>query len=214
MDIVIARLPEFLAGFKLSLQVAGLALLFGFPLGLLLSIAVQARSRLIRYGALAIVEFGRGAPALVLLQFFYFGMPTLHMTLSSMTTAVVALAWNAAAYSSEIMRAGLNGVPNGQREAALAVGMGQIDMYRFILVPQGLRIALPALIGQAILIFQATSLAFKVALPELVSRAYEIGSNTFQYFTALAAAGIFYAVVCVPASFLVSEMERRVAKRY
>ncbi len=214
MDAILTRLPDFLAGFKLSLQVAGLALLFGFPLGLLLSIAVQARSRLVRYSALVAVEFGRGAPALVLLQLFYFGMPTLHLTLSSMTTAVVALAWNTAAYSSEIIRAGLNGVHGGQHEAALALGLNRRDMYRYVLIPQGLRIALPALIGQAILIFQATSLAFKVALPELVSRAYEVGSNTFQYFPALAVAGLFYAAVCVPASFLVSEMERRVSKRY
>ncbi len=202
-------LPHLWAGLKLSLGVTAASLLIGLPLGLLLSIGVIARGKPIRYAALAIVETGRGAPSLVLLLFAYFGLPSTGLVLSSFAASVVALSWTTAAYSSEIIRAGLQSVPAGQSEAALAAGMTRLDTMRFVVMPQGLRIAIPALLGFATLIFQSTSLCFTIALPELTSRAYEIGANTFQYLPVLTLAGILYLLVCVPATMIVSWIEAR-----
>ena len=84
-----------------------------------------------------------------------------------------------------------------------------MDGLRYVLLPQGLRIAAPALLGFAILVFQSTSLCFTITLPELISRAYEIGSTTFLYFPALTAAALFYVALCLPASSLLSLVERR-----
>ncbi len=145
----------------------------------------------------------------MLLQFIYFGLPTTGLTLSSYVAAVVALAWNTGAYTSEIIRASLQAVPQGQREAAVALGLNRLDELRYVLVPQGLRVAIPALLGFSILIFQGTSLCFAIALPELVSRAYEIGSTTFRYFPALFSAGVLYASISIPAALLVNHIEKR-----
>jgi polar amino acid transport system permease protein len=122
---------------------------------------------------------------------------------------VIALGWCTGAYTSEIIRAGLDSVPSGHKEAVDALGLSTIDGLRYVILPQGLRVAVPALLGFSILIFQGTSLCFTIALPELVSRAYEIGTNTFFYFPALATAGLFYVAICVPGSFLVSYVEHR-----
>ena len=119
------------------------------------------------------------------------------------------LRWCTGAYASEILRAGLNSVPQGQREATNALGMSRADALRFVIIPQGVRVAIPALLGFSILVFQGTSLCFTIALQEIISRAYDIGNTTFLYFPALAVAGLFYAAVCIPASLLVSAIEHR-----
>ncbi|CAI3802663.1 hypothetical protein GLGCALEP_03043 [Pseudomonas sp. MM221] len=75
--------PELWKGFVLSLQVTAISLVLGIGLGLLLALGVSAKGRALRYPALVIVELGRGAPALILLQYFYFGLPSANLTLSA-----------------------------------------------------------------------------------------------------------------------------------
>ncbi|ACM28643.1 amino acid ABC transporter permease [Agrobacterium rhizogenes] len=208
-DEIVSWMPELLGGLSISLQVTVLSLLLGIPFGLLLALGVLARSKALRAVSLILVEVGRGAPALVLLQFIYFGLPSVGLTIESFAAAVIALAWNTGAYTSEIIRASLQSIAHGQREAAEALGLNRTDELRFVLLPQGLRVALPALLGFSILIFQGTSLCFTIALPELVSRAYEIGSTTFRYFPALLCAGALYACISIPAALLVSHVEKR-----
>jgi polar amino acid transport system permease protein len=210
---IVGWLPDLWGGFLISLQVTFFSLLFGIPLGLLLALGVQSKMKPLRWTCLGVVEIGRGSPALVLLQFIYFGLPSTGLSVTSFVSAVVALAWCTGAYTSEIIRAGLDAVPQGQHEAANALGMSHVDGLRYIIVPQGLRVAIPALLGFSILVFQGTSLCFTIALQEIISRAYDIGNTTFFYFPALAVAGLFYAAVCIPASLLVTYVEHR-AGRY
>lgn len=206
---VLSWLPSFWRGFIISLKVTVVSLALGIPLGLLLALGVQSKARLLRMASLLLVEIGRGAPALVLLQLVYYGLPSTGLSLSAFLAAAVALSWNTGAYTSEIIRAGLDAIPAGQKEAAHALGLSRLDELRFVLLPQGLRIAVPALMGFSILVFQGTSLCFAIALPEIVSRAYDIGAMYFFYFPALAVAGLFFAAVCIPASFLVGWIEHR-----
>lgn len=207
-----AWLPKMLDGLYLSMTVTFFSLLIGIPLGFALSLSVASRTRSIRWLSLVIVELGRGAPSLVLLQFAYFGLPSTGLTLSSFGASVLALSWTTCAYTSEIIRGALHAVPKGQYEASLAVGLNPVDTMRFIIVPQGLKVALPSLFGFSILIFQSTSLCFAIALPELISRAYEIGTNTFQYFPALVLAGLLYLMICAPATIIVGLLEARISK--
>jgi polar amino acid transport system permease protein len=207
-----AFLPGLLAGLGVSVQVALLSLLIGIPGGLLLAIGAGSKKKPVRTLIIGIVEIGRGTPALVVLQIFYFGLPASGLTLSSMGASVVALAATTAAYTSEILRGGLQAVPQGEVEAAGALGMSRRDTLRFIVIPQGFRVAIPSLIGFAILIFQATSLAYTVALPELLSQAYSIGSTTFNYLSVLVLAGLMYAAITIPASWLTCRAEKRLAR--
>lgn len=205
-------LPSLLDGLVISVQVTLTSLALGLPLGLALALGVQSRTVALKAAALLIVEIGRGAPALILLQFAYFGLPTAGLTLTSFAAAVAALTWCTGAYTSEIIRAGIESVAVGQREAAVAIGLSRTDELRYVVLPQGLMVALPGLLGFSILIFQATSLCFAIALPELVSQAYAVGSNTFRYLPILVLAGLMYAAICVPASLMVGLMERRLGR--
>lgn len=205
-------LPTLLGGLKVSVEVTAACLALGVPLGLLLALGVQSKSALWRAIALFVVEIGRGAPALILLQFAYFGLPNAGLALSSFASATLALAWTTGAYTSEIIRAGLEAVPHGQKEAAAAIGLSRLDALRYVVLPQGLRVAVPPLFGFSILMLQASSLCFAIALPELVSQAYNVGSNTFRYMSILLLAGLLYAVICIPATIAVSVLERRLGR--
>lgn len=204
--------PALLSGLWVSLRVTALALAIGLPLGLLLALGTNGRKTVLRYATIAVVEIGRGTPALVVLQIVYFGLPTLHLTFSSFIAAALALALTTAAYTSEIIRGGLQAVPEGEVEAASALGMVGRDTLRFIVIPQGVRVAIPPLMGFAILIFQASSLAYTIALPELMSQAYSTGSSTFRYLSILSLAGLMYAAITIPASWLTGRAEKRMAR--
>lgn len=203
--------PDLWHGLLLSLQVTALALLVGIPLGLVFALGVSSRVLPLRWLSVVLVELGRGAPALILLQYFYFGLPSAHITLTAYSAAALALAYCTGAYTSEILRGGLDAVAQGQREAAEVIGLNALDSLRFVVLPQALRIAIPSLLGFSIMIFQASSLCFTIALPELVSRASMIGSSTFQYMPVLVLAGLMYAALCIPAALLVGNLERRLA---
>jgi polar amino acid transport system permease protein len=205
-------LPTLIGGLKVSLEVTAACLALGIPLGLILALGTRSKSAAWRTIALVVVEIGRGAPALILLQFAYFGLPNAGVALSSFTSASLALAWTTGAYTSEIIRAGLEAVPHGQREAAAAIGLNGWDALRYVILPQGLRVSVPPLFGFSILMLQASSLCFAIALPELVSQAYVIGSNTFRYMSILLLAGLLYAAICIPATIAVSALERRLGR--
>jgi polar amino acid transport system permease protein len=205
-------LPQLASGLWVSITVCLVAIVIGLPLGLGLALGSSGRSRAVRWPSIAVVEIGRGAPALVVLQVFYFGLPSAGVTLSSTMAACLALALTTAAYTSEIIRGGLQAVPRGELEATEALGMSRPDALRFVVIPLGIRVAIPPLMGFGVLIFQATSLAYTIALPELLGRAYSIGSSTFQYLSVLALAGLMYAAVTIPASMLTDRVERRMSR--
>jgi len=205
-------LPHLLDGLLISLKVTGLSLLFGLSAGLALALLVSSRSRLLKWPFILIVEVGRGMPALVMLQLVYFGLPSVGVTLDTLPATVLALSVTTAAYTSEIMRAGLRAVPAGELEAADALGLSRLDANRYVVIPQGLRIALPALMGFAILVLQISTLAFSLGLPELLGQAYSIGASTFRYFDVLLLAGVLYLAITIPASWLVGLLESRLSR--
>lgn len=206
-------LPQLLPGLLVSLKVTGLSLGIGLPLGVAFGSATNSTHRWVRWPIMVLVEIGRGPPTLVIIYLAYFGLPRIGLTLDAFWSAVVALAYNTGAYVSEIYRGGLLAVPHGQREAARAVGLRPFDQFRYVIFPQAARVAIPPTVSFAILVFQASSLCFVIAVPELLSRAYNIGTVTFDTLGVLCLAGLIYAAIAVPSSQLVNHLERRVARR-
>lgn len=212
IDHWISYFPQLLSGLKVSVLIALVAVLIGYPLGLVLSLGVQTKNIFTRAISLVVVEIGRGAPALVVLYLFYYGLPKVGITFGAITAAILALTWNAAAYSSEIIRAGLQSVPRGQFEAADALGLSRGDTFFRITLPQGIKSAVPGLMGVAIQMFQGTSLAYAIAVPELMKAAYNVGSENFNYLEVFVLAGLMYAVISMPATWISVFFEKRMAR--
>jgi polar amino acid transport system permease protein len=202
-------LPQLLDGLKTSLLVTGLSLIFGLPLGLLFAFGMIGANRYVRWLTLVVVELGRGVPLLVLLYLVYFGFPSTGLVFGAFAAAVLAISFNTGAYTSEIFRAGLLSVPSGHLEASRSLGLTGLDEARYVVLPQAVRNVVPPLMSYGIIVFQATSLGYAISLPEMLNRAYEIGSVTFQYMSVLLLAGVIYAVISIVVSRLVDRVHAR-----
>jgi polar amino acid transport system permease protein len=200
---------ELSGGLWVSVKLMLALVAVGLPLGLLTAVAISVGPAPARWLAIGVVEVARGVPALVVLYLVYFGLPQVHLTLEAFTAASLALGFTLAGYTSDIFRAGITAVPDGQREAARAIGLRHGQELRHVILPQAIRIVIPPVLGYVVLFFQATSLAFAIAIPEVISRSYTIGSRTFEYLNVLILAALLYAAVAIPASQLIDFLERR-----
>lgn len=196
--------PQFLPGLLVTLQLTLAAITFGLIGGIVLAVLASAPNRLIRWVVVAVIELARGTPGLLVLYIVYFGLPQFDIALQSMPAAVIALSFTTSGYASEIIRAGMRAVDTGQKEAAQALAMTPSQEMRLIVLPQALRKVIPPLIGLAILVYQGTSLAYAIAVPELLSRAYNIATITYQFASALVLAGVMYAVISLTITLLVN----------
>lgn len=208
IDQWVTFFPDFLPGLLVTVELTVVSLLIGLPLGIALAVAVSSGSRAIRWPSIAVVELGRGVPGLILLYLVYFGLPQAGLTLPNFLSVAIALGISTSAYTSEIFRAGLQAVPKGHREAGRALGLSPWKELRLVVLPQALKIVVPPLIGFAIILYQGTSLAFAIATPELLSRAYNAASITFQFTAALTLAGVMYAAISLAAVALAGGRQR------
>jgi polar amino acid transport system permease protein len=195
-----------------AVKLAAATLALGLPLGLVLAVTTTSRNRLVRLLTIAAVEVGRGTPALIMLQIVYVGLPDVGLTFGAFIAATMALALTTAAYSSEIIRGGLQAVPAGEVEAGDALGMSRRDVLRYVVVPQGIRIALPPLLGFMIIMFQATSLAYSISYHELTATAKSVASQEFNALNMFILAGLLYAAVTIPASWLGDRVDRHLGR--
>lgn len=205
-------LPRLGQGLIVSLQLTAFSVTFGYLIGLAFALGVTSRRPWLKWPALVVVEIGRGIPALVVLYIVYFGLPSLGVLFENFWAAVLGLTFTAAAYSSEMIRAGIQSVPTGQREAASALGLSPMTAFVRVVLPQGLRSSIPPLMGLAIMSFQATSLAYSISVNELMSQAYQVSTITFQYLTVYTITGLVYAAIAVPATWLSVWVEHRLAR--
>lgn len=203
---------EVSGGLGSAVQLAVIALTLGYPLALFLAILLDHKNRYLRWLTIIFVELGRGIPLLVLLYIFYQGLPQIDVVPSALTAAVLAFTWSTAGYATEIIRASINSVSPGQIEGANSVGLSPQDRFRFVVFPQAARIALPPLMGLAIVMFQLTSLAYVIAISEVMQAAYFLGTKTFDYLPVFVAAAAVYAVITIPAAILVASLEKRISR--
>lgn len=202
-------IPELLPGLWVAIVMTVLSCLGGYVLGFFLALLVDSPSKIVHYSAVTIVELGRGIPILVLLFLFYQGLPQLGMLLDPYPAALAALMFSAAGYSSEMIRAGLGAVPRGQFEAANSMSFSVVDTYRYVVIPQAARISIPPLVNLTIIIFQATSLATVITVPEIMQQASIIGAANFEYMSVCTGAAILYLCITIPGAVLSGYLEKR-----
>ena len=187
---------------------AVLALVFGavFALGRL---SDHAWLRGISTG---VVEFFRAVPLVVLMFIFYFGMPSVGVTVSTFTAVVVGLTLYNGSVLAEIFRSGVQAVPRGQSEAAYALGMRKSAVMRFVLLPQAVRSMLPTIVSQLVVLLKDSALGFLILYPELLYQARVLGSSGQLGRPLLPVAfvvAIVYITLCLLLTALAGWLERR-----
>ncbi|GGN97846.1 MULTISPECIES: amino acid ABC transporter permease [Haloarcula] len=219
----IPSLPSLARGAWLTivLTVAGIA--FGFVLAVPLSVARVYGGRGLRWLSLSYTELIRGTPLLAQLFVLYFGLPLTQIIrevpgvgvgfvpATAVWVAIIGFTLNSAAYQAEYIRSALESVDAGQLTAARSIGLSKVDGIRYVVLPQGLRYAIPGWSNELVYLIKYSSLAAFITVRELFFQAESIANDTFRYTELFVLAALFYLALVVSASLLMNLVEDRTA---
>ena len=203
----------FAKGAAVTLLLTVCALFCGLLIGVVLALVQDSRVTFLRGLATVYLWLFRGTPVLFQIIFIFNVLPTVGITLSAFTSAVLALSLNEGAYMAEIVRSGLMAVKQGQRTAGLSLGMKDWEVQRYVVFPQALKVILPPLGNQMIGMLKLSALVSVIAVEELLLIANQTASANFKYFEALTAAGIYYLAMTTVFMLLQAILERAVNPR-
>jgi polar amino acid transport system permease protein len=186
---VFNRIHELLDGVVVTLWITALAIVAGFVLGVAGALVLRSRHAWARRAVHVYVEAIRNTPLLAQLFFVYFGLPGIGLRLDAFVAAMLTLIVNLGAYTTEIVRGGIDAVPRGQIDAGTALGLTRVQVFFLIVLKPALQTMFPALASQFTLLMLSTSILSQIGVTELFHMASLIDSATYRSFEV-------YAVVC------------------
>jgi polar amino acid transport system permease protein len=193
-DIWAAR-DELIDGTLLTLRLSALAMVLSLIVAVAGAFARTSGPAWLRAIVAAYVELIRNTPFLVQIFMIFFGLPTLGVRLDANTGALIAMVLNGSAYTIEIVRAGIESIGHGQTEAAYALGLNRFRAFRLIILPQALRVVVPPLGSQFILLMLNSSVCSVISADELTAATQDIQARTFRPFEAfIVATGIYFCL--------------------
>jgi general L-amino acid transport system permease protein len=207
-------------GVLVTIVVASVGIVFSLPLGIILALGRRSRMPVVRTLSVIFIEFVRGVPLITVLFMAGVMLPLFvpeQYSPGKLVRALVGIAIFASAYMAEVVRAGLQAIPRGQYEGAMAVGLGYVQMTRLVILPQALTVTIPNIVNTYIGLFKDTTLVFIVGIFDLL-RTIEVAridpkwATPVTSTTGYAVAAIFYVVFCYGMSRYARAMEARLAK--
>lgn len=211
-NIIFHYFPFLAKGALLTLEISILSLILGLIFGLSAALGKLSRNIVVRGIAVFYIWLIRSTPLLVQLFIIYFGLPQLGIDLGPYISGVLGLGLNVGAYNAETIRGGIQSVPSGQQEAARSLGMSSALAMRRIILPQALRIIIPPLGNNFIILIKDTSLVSTITLVELTLTAQRFIGSTYKPFEMYVMAAFLYAVLTTSASLLLGRLEARTNK--
>ncbi len=220
-ELILDSMPRLLQGTWTTIQLTGLSVVIGFCLAIPLSVMRVSTLRSVWMPVYAFIFYFRGTPLLVQIFLIYYGSGQFQGFLSDIGLwslfqsawfcAVLSLTLNTAAYSAEIFRGGIQGVPFGEVEAARACGMSGALLYRRIILPKALRIAWPAYTNEVIFLLQASSLVSIITVMDITGVARVIAARSFAFYEIFITAAVFYLVLVYGVLFVFRRIEHRIS---
>ena len=206
---MISFLPTLLAGAWVTIMVSIVAYMLALIVGLAFGMARIAKFWPIRIAAAAYVQFIRGTPLLLQLFFIYYVLPYAGLVLAPFPSGVLGLTINYSAYMAEVFRSGIQAIPRGQWEAARSLGMSRRLLMRRIILPQAVRIVLPAVGNFFVSIFKDSALVSVITMRDLMFRGELLASATFKHFEIFTLVAIIYFIISYPTAKLVEYVEAK-----
>ena len=215
--------PELAAGAFITVYMTILGMLFGLVIAVPVSVARVYGDRLASTASLVYTELIRGTPLLAQLFFWFFALPLAGyfeaigfvgrdgIPRAAVIVAIVAFTINSSAYQAEYIRSALESVEEGQLTAARSVGLTERQAIRRVVLPQGLRYAIPGWTNEFVYLVKYSSLAAFITVPELFRRARNIASDTFLYEDIYIVVGVFYLLLVLTIALAMGVLEKRVA---
>ncbi|WP_328938445.1 ectoine/hydroxyectoine ABC transporter permease subunit EhuD [Streptomyces tauricus] len=205
-------MPHFWDGLLVTLQALVLGSLISFVLGLVWALLMRAPTRWVRWPVGVVTEFIRNTPLLVQLFFLFYVLPEWDITFSAMTTGVVAIGLHYSTYTMQVYRAGIEGVPAGQWEAATALNLPLTRTWTAVILPQAIRRVVPALGNYVISMLKDTPLLMAITVLDMLGEARLFAQQNFQFTEPLTVIGVAFILISYPASLLMRALERRLVR--
>jgi polar amino acid transport system permease protein len=193
------------------LLVSALGIALGLVLGALICAAALSSWSGLRSGAAIWVSFLRGVPLLVQLLVMYYLLPVVGIDVPALVAAVLTVGLCSSAYISEIWRGAIGALPNGQAEAAVSIGMAPVKVWTRIILPQAIRISLPSLINELILLVKASSLVSLVGIFEITRASQAAAATTYRPLEVYVAAACIYLAINLGLAAVGRLLEHRMA---
>ena len=210
VDVLLKYWPMLLQGFEITLILAAAGFLLGFAIGIPIALAETYGSRLVRWLAIGYVELIRGTPMLVQIFLIYYALPQVGIRFDAITAAIVGLGINSGAYQAEYFRGSIKSIPSGQMDAALSVGMKLTQALFSVILPQSLRLVIPAWTNEIVYLVQYSSVAYLVTVVELTAVGGIIGVRTFQYVAIYSIIALIYLATTIA----ITRATRRIELQY
>lgn len=208
----LSNLQFLLSGLGTTVAVSLCAIALSVLLGTVVAIGALSRSRALNRVSRVYVELFRSIPLLVLLLWVFYGLPVvLGLQLGVFATGVLSLALSDSAFEAEVFRAGIQSVPKGQLEAARSIGLSWSQQMRLVVMPQAIRVILPALGNQFVYVLKMSSLVSVIGLEELTRRSNELNVSEYRPLEIYTFLVLEYLVLILFVSWLVRRLERRMA---
>ncbi len=203
-------LPSLLQGAVITIAVSLLAFALALLFGLVFGIARISRVAPVRGVAACYIQFIRGTPLLLQLFFIYYVLPYVGIVLTPFVSGVIGLTMNYAAYMAEVFRSGIQAIPKGQWEAGSSVGMSRSLLMRRIILPQAIRIIVPALGNFFVSIFKDSALVSVITLRDLMFSGQLLASATYKHFEIFTMVAVIYFLISYPTAKLVEWVEAKI----
>lgn len=211
LDLAIEAVPVILEGLPYTLALSLIGFFLGTILGFFVALCRMSHLWPLRWLAASHVSLMRGIPLMVLLFFIYFGLPFMGIELDAIAATIIAFTFMSSAYISEIIRSSLAAVDNGQWEAARSLGLRTPIIYRKVIIPQAIRIALPPLSNVLLDMVKSTALTAMITVPEMFNKAKIIGGAKSDYMTVYIVVALMYWVICTLYAIGQDRMEKHLA---
>ncbi|QKW06696.1 ectoine/hydroxyectoine ABC transporter permease subunit EhuD [Streptomyces sp. NA04227] len=210
-DNVDAFMPLFWDGVIVTLKALFFGTLIAFALGLVWAIAKRSDQKWISWPVSAVTEFIRNTPLLVQLFFLFYVVPEWGPSMSPLTTGIVGLGLHYSTYTAEVYRAGIDGVPIGQWEAATALSLSKRRTWTAVILPQAIRRVIPALGNYVVAMLKDSPMIATIGALDILGEAQSYSQETFTT-EALTVVGVAFIVIAYPASLLLRALERRLVR--
>ncbi|WP_217559027.1 amino acid ABC transporter permease [Paenibacillus sp. GbtcB18] len=208
-DFMWKHLPDFVRAGGETLRIGGIAIFFSLFVAVIHSFILFFRIRPLTWAVRLHIELARNTPLLIQLFFLYFALPQLGIKLSAMTTVFIAMTFLGGGYFMEVFRSGMEAVEKSQSESGLAIGLSKWQLFRYVILPQALRISIPSLFANFIFLLKETTVVSAIAVPELLYTTTSYISLYYKTYEMLLMMTLCYLVIFLPLSFVLGYLERR-----
>jgi len=211
LEYLIIAIPKLWEGLLITFRVASICLIIGAIIGIPTAIIRVYGPRWMRWIVTAFIEILRGTPVLVQLFLVYYGLPQFGLTFGAFTSAYIAIGINSGAYQAEYFRGAIQAIRSGQMMAARSIGMTRSQAIRYVILPQALRLVIPAWSNEAVSMIKISSIVYLIAVPEMLYVAKDLMAKYYNPFQTYITVGIIYLIVIGLISLLLTGLEKRLA---